>query len=109
MFVLRSLFWFAVVALLMPRGPELGIALHRPAVMSSAQYQILSLGDRFEAVRAQIAEATARPEDDPVQFYRAMLVHHLAAVRVQLSEVRAQQRAGTAIAAILAPGVRLRD
>lgn len=48
MFIFRALFWFAVVALLMPRAPDLGVMLHRPALHAVDRH---SLDASLEAFR----------------------------------------------------------
>ena len=76
MFVLRSLFWFAVVALLMPRAPDLGLELTSSSGLPS-----------IHVLRGETATDTRRRTDlrDFIDAYREAAFGQLAAVRADLA------------------------
>lgn len=94
MFVLRSLFWFAVVALMMPQGPDLGLDLSHLRSDIAAHRQSIS----FEAIGPSQWRVTAPPllHDDPVASFRAAALSRLAVLRTELSRADAGPRVGEA-------------
>lgn len=74
--ILRALFWISVVAILMPREPDLGLG--RPG--ASAPTALLS---RIEALVAPTQAASALPANMPDITYRS-----LAQVKAEIDEAR---------------------
>lgn len=79
MFVLRSLFWLALVALMMPRGPDLGLDRARDAL--SAQPAAYTL----QQPRGRRIWDAGRAAHDPLQAYRQLVLGRLDAVRAELA------------------------
>jgi hypothetical protein len=76
MFVLRSLFWIAVVALLMPRAPDLGLEFASPSGLPSVH-----------VLRGAAAADMRRQTDlrDFIDAYRTAAFGRLVAVRADLA------------------------
>lgn len=100
MFVLRGLFWLIVVALLMPRGPDLGFDVSRVrADLAASPAQLVYVDDmrgRFAAAREAVG--------DPIQAYREhfrdVLLKRLDGVRAELTAARPQPVQDNAMAAM---------
>lgn len=93
MFMLRGLFWVAAVALLLPRGPDLGVEPRRAAGLPLTPSLQISIGDAraaADAVREQIVLSQMSP-GDIVERYRGAVFERLAAVRVELAADRARR------------------
>lgn len=88
MFVLRALFWFAVVAVMMPQGPDLGLDLSKVRNDIAAHHQALS----FEAMGTSgwCRTSDAQLDKDPVMSFRTAAQSRLASVRVQLARADGQ-------------------
>lgn len=81
MFVLRTLFWFAVVALLMPHGPDLGFGLSR------VRSDLATYGGTTRLVSLSDAKSPLEPilASDPVQAFRDAVGPRLSVIRAELS------------------------
>ena len=95
MSLVRSLFWFALVALLFPRAPDLGLELpnsiHVPAihVPFSAQPYV-----------SRIIAA------DPIEAYRKAVFDRLGEVRAELASERIRRGPQDALALLPRPAAR---
>jgi hypothetical protein len=97
--IVRALFWIAVVAVLMPREPDLGLG--RPGATASAPEALLSrLASLVEP--AQAAQAATPCRSDPIACIAANNVSlkvpdfaasGLASVKAQLEEARREREA----------------
>ncbi|HEY4125514.1 MAG TPA: hypothetical protein VGM36_12930 [Rhizomicrobium sp.] len=97
--IVRALFWIAVVAVLMPREPDLGLG--RPGVSASAPEAILSkLTSLIEP--AQAAQAATPCQGNPITCLAAnnisvrvpdFAASGLASVRAQIEEARREREA----------------
>lgn len=80
MFIFRGLFWLAVVALLMPRGPYLGLDFDH---LRQTVY-----GGRLPAIAAN---ATAADLQAVIRDYRSAMLKRLGAVRGEIEADRARR------------------
>ncbi len=85
MYIIRGLFWFAIVAVLMPRGPDLGIDLQELRTELAAQSLSIARPDAIASLRGEIAAARIRAED-PVRIWRDGALKQLSRVRVELAQ-----------------------
>lgn len=93
MFLLRGMFWIAAVALLLPRGPDLGIEPHTTSGLPLTPAMQISTGDAraaTEALRKRIAVSQMSP-GAIVESYRNAVYGRLAAVRAELEADRARR------------------
>lgn len=88
MFVIRSLFWFAVVALLMPRGPDLGLDFHQLRTDLAANHVAIHRIVSWTPLRDGFAQARIEASD-PVRIWRTDMLERVATVRTELATARA--------------------
>ena len=96
MFVLRCLFWFALVAVMMPRGPDLGLDLDRVRNDMAAHSQSITFepADALSRALQWRVSAPSLSQDDPVQAFRDAVLSRLAVVRVDLARTAPEARVG---------------
>jgi hypothetical protein len=97
--ILRAIFWIAVVAVLMPREPDLGLG--RPGVNASSPSAVLAkLTSLIEP--AQAAEAATACKSDPIACVAANTISvkvpdfaagGLAGVKAQIEEAKRERAA----------------
>ena len=88
MFVLRGLFWLAVVALLMPRGPDLGLDISSVRADLAQRPAQLTLIDDMRGQFTAIRDAAGDPVQTFRRTYRESLLQRLDAVRAELATGR---------------------
>ena len=97
MFVFRGLFWLVLVALLIPRGPDLGIDVRHAMELYPVERQLQGkTADLFNQMRGLGAVA-----DAVVENYRRIAIHRLALVRVQIAVDRARRGKAAELSAII--------
>ncbi len=107
MFILRGLFWFAIVALLMPQGPDLGLngrLDHLRDTLSSQQEQLYPAG-AVAGLRRQVASAQAASTDF-IGVWRRAVGSRLDLVRADLVADRAARSGKLAELIVLPPSLR---
>ena len=97
MFVLRSVFWFALVALMIPRGPDLGIDVRQSAGLPVTQFEFRSTATQLLRDVADVRLTT----DDPVETFRRAAFHQLAIVRMEIAADRARRGTRAGLSAII--------
>lgn len=88
MSLVRSLFWFALVALLFPRGLELHDSIRVPAIH-------MPFGAEIDVPRIMAA--------DPIETYRNALFARLTEVRAELARVESRRGPQGLLAALPRP------
>lgn len=92
MFVLRALFWLAFVALLMPRGPDLGLDVTRVRTDLAAHPSPLVLVDDLRGGLVHVRTTALDPVQITIGRYRDALLDRLNGVRAELVSARPQAR-----------------
>jgi len=98
MFVARALFWFAVVAVLMPRAPDLDLDVSRVRADLAGDQVRLGLVDDLRSDFANVRNMAF----DPVRIYSLhygnVLRERLNVVRTELAAVRPKAQANSVTA-----------
>jgi hypothetical protein len=81
------LFWFAVVAVFMPSGPDLGQDAHQLRTELSSNSIMATRPDVLASLYGGIAAARSRAED-PVRAWREDTLKRLSQVRLELATAR---------------------
>jgi len=95
MSLVRSLFWFALVALLFPRGPDLGLELHDTIHVPAIH---MPFGAEIDVPRIIAA--------DPIETYRNAVFARLTEVRAELASERSRRGTQGLLAALPQPKTR---
>lgn len=95
MSLVRSLFWFALVALLFPRGPDLGLELHDSIRVPAIH---IPFGAEIDVPRIMAA--------DPIETYRNAVFARLTEVRAELASERSRRSPQGLLAALPQPKTR---